>query len=512
MSGVARVGAGVLAAAALLAGCTRGGEAPATSAPPPATSSPASSLPPPAVTTSTTVVGRPGAAGLGDPLYPELGNGGYDVRHYALDLAYDPESGRLEGRATITAVATHDLSSFNLDLSGLEVVSVGVEGARASATRRGSELTLIPARALPAGETFTAEVEYAGVPAARDSGGPRFRTGWTRGADGVFVFSQPDGASTWFPANDHPLDKATFSVRVTVPSPAVVASAGVLEAVVAEDGQQTYHWESRHPTAPYLLPLAIGDLRMTEESGPGGVPIRNFFDDDLAESRLDLFRRQGEMLEFFTELFGPYPFEAYGALVVDAHEPAGALETQTLATFTLPALGLGEVVVAHELAHQWFGNSVSVAGWEDIWLNEGFATYASWLWEEQARGSGAVRNRARAAYDLVSGRRLIAQGLSPEEAAAEAAKRFPPPGTPRPDDLFNPSVYQRGALTLHALRAEVGEEAFFGILRAFAAGFRYGNAATEDFVGLAEQVSGVALQDLFQRWLYEETVPPLPAD
>lgn len=495
-----------MAAAVALAGCEGGGEAPAATAPP-STVSPSTGA-----TTSTTVVGRPGAAGIGDPFYPELGNGGYDVGHYALDLAYDLATGLLEGQATITAVATHDLSAFNLDLTGLEVSSVRVDSAPASTTRRGSELTVIPARALPAGETFTAEVEYAGEPAARDSGSAPFRTGWTQGADGVFTFSQPDGASTWFPANDHPLDKATFSLRVTVPSPAVVASAGVLEAVVEEEAGRTYHWESRHPTAPYLLPLAIGDLRMTEEAGPGGVPIRNFFDDDLAESRLDLFRRQGEMLEFFAGLFGTYPFEAYGALVVDAARPAGALETQTLSTFTVPSLRLGEAVVAHELAHQWFGDSVSVARWEDIWLNEGFATYGSWLWEEHVRGSAALRNRARSAHDLMSGRRFTAQGLSPEEAAEEAAKRFPPPGAPHPDDLFNASVYQRGALTLHALRVEVGEEAFFGILRAFADAFRYGNATTDHFVALAEEVSGVGLEDLFQSWLYEESVPPLPGD
>ncbi len=496
--------AGIVAAAAAVAGCDGGGEAPVATAPS-STASPSTGA-----TTSTTVVGRPGAAGIGDPLYPELGNGGYDVGHYALDLEYDPATGLLEGRATVTAAATHDLSSFNLDLSGMDVSSVRVDGVAAGVTRRGSELTVVPASALPAGQTFTAVVAYAGEPAARDSGSAPFRTGWTRGADGVFVFSQPDGASTWFPANDHPLDKATFSVRVTVPSPAVVASAGVLEAVVENEGERTYHWESRHPTATYLLPLAIGDLRMTAEAGPGGVTIRNFFDDDLAESRLDLFRRQGEMLEFFIGLFGAYPFEAYGALVVDAARPAGALETQTLSTFTVPSLRLGESVVAHELAHQWFGDSVSVASWEDIWLNEGFATYASWLWEEHVRGSAALRNRARSAHDLMSGRRLTAQGLSPEEAAEEAAQRFPPPGSPRPDDLFNASVYQRGALTLHALRAEVGDESFFGILRAFADGFRYGNATTEEFVALAEEVSGVGLGDLFQSWLYEETVPPLP--
>ncbi|MDP8959061.1 MAG: M1 family metallopeptidase [Actinomycetota bacterium] len=485
----------------------------------PGASAPSTSAGQPSLTTTTAasvspegeVQGRPGAAGIGDPYYPQLGNGGYDVTHYQVDLEVEVESGQVDADVTIQAKAEQDLSSFNLDFSGPTIEAVSVDGAPAGVARSGSELTIAPQGPLAAGSAFMVQVSYAGRPELIDWLAGEGQVGWFAGADGVFVLSEPNGTSSWLPLNDHPLDKATYELRVTVPEPHQVASSGLLTRVVGQ-GLRTYRWESSSPIAGYLVALGIGELDVEEGRGPGGLPLRNYFDPDVSSQTRRLFDRQDEMIDYFSQAFGPYPFEAYGALVVDTERsPIGvALETQTLSTFLTSAAPLGEQVVAHELAHQWFGNSVSLERWKDIWLNEGFATYAQWLWLEHVEGPEALRSSAADAHHVMSGGAFLDQGLSEEEARRQAAQRFPPPAAPPPDDLLNPSVYLRGGLTLHALRSEVGDAAFFEILQAYTERYRHGNATTDDFVSLAEQVSDRPLDDLFSAWLLEEGVPPLP--
>jgi aminopeptidase N len=440
--------------------------------------------------------GAQGADGIGDPYYPQLGNGGYDVDHYALDIVFDPATGLIDGTATIRATTTEALDRFNLDLTGLEPSSVTVDGAPAEFEHEGHELVISPASVIDDDAAFVVEVVYGGVPEPIDSASLG-QVGWTTVADTVYVLSEPEGASTWFPANDHPLDKAPFTIAVTVPDGLEVAANGVRrEQVPTGDGRTRWVFDATDPMAPYLATVVIGQLVFEEGAGPNGVVIRNAFAESLATDASFDFGRTPEILDVFSGWFGPYPFGVAGAVVIDEFIGV-ALETQTMSLFGAEIVDggrQGETIVAHELAHQWFGDSVSVARWQDIWLNEGFATYAQWLWDEH-RGTATADERARSTAETMAD--------IPDLA-------LPPPGDPGPDQLFAASVYERGALTLHALRLTVGDDAFFEILRTWTSEFADGNATTDDFIVLAERVSGESLDELFAAWLYQEELPALP--
>jgi aminopeptidase N len=441
----------------------------------------------PASTTSTTApaVAHPidAAGGLGDPYYPELGGGSIDVQHYALALTVSGDGRRIDGTATLTILPAPPLASISLDLLGLDVVAVTVDGVDARVERDGRELRITPAEPLRTHRPVDVVVAYGGEPQPVDtpSLGP---TGWlTRPAGGSYVIGEPEGAATWFPANDHPSDKATFSYDITVPAGVEAVANGRL----VERTDTVWRWSMDEPMATYLAQLAVGQFTLTSAPGPGGVELRNAFADTVAGEVAPAFERQGEMVAFFAERFGPYPFDAYGALVVDV--PLGlALESQSFSLFG--AVFIDEVVVAHELAHQWFGDAVSPATWRDIWLNEGFATYAQWLWVEHA-GGPTVAQSAAAAHD-----RLGATSV--------------PPGDPGPARLFDLAVYDRGALMLHALGVEIGEDALGELLRRWYEERRGATGSTEQLVALAEEVSGRPLDELFRSWLYLDAVPPLP--
>ncbi len=430
---------------------------------------------------------------LGDDYYPELGNGGYDALHYTLDLDVDVADNTISGTLTMQARATSDLSEFNLDFLGLEISEIQVGDQAATFARAGRELTITPSRPLANGDEFEVAVTYAGQPRPIVPEAVPLRMGWNRYPGGVYVVSEPEAAATWYPVNDHPLDKATYTFLITVPEPLVVATNGQLQDTLDNGTTTTYHWETRDPMASYLATVNIAEFVADTATGPEGLPLRNYIPATLADQGRQTFAPTGDMIAYFNTVFGPYPFEAYGAVVADA-DLGFALETQTLSVFgrdvVLAPPELAETVVAHELAHQWFGNSVSVEEWRDIWLAEGFATYAEWLWQEHTGGQAARDAVIRSAY-------------------AQFDPQLPPPGTPPPDNLFNQSVYVRGGLTLHALRVRVGDDDFFDILRAYSQRFRYGNATTSDFVALAEQVAGQDLQRLFNDWLFEQPLPPL---
>lgn len=438
-----------------------------------------------------------GAAGIGDPYYPMLGNGGYDVAHYTLDIMADVETNVMLGFATIEATATQALSAFNLDLVGMDVVAVTVDDVDAGFSHSDGELTITPAAPLDAGAAFTVTVKYGGTPQPIRPQAIPFTMGWHNFGTGVYVASEPSGSATWYPVNDHPQDKATYTMRFTVPQPYVAAANGVLTETRELDGRTLYVWEMRDPMASYLATVHIGRFVRTEETLDNGLLIRNYYPESIAETAPQAFARQGEMLEYFETVFGPYPFEVYGAVVVPQMLPF-ALETQTLSLFGMPmALGgvQAESIIAHELAHQWFGNSVSPHRWQDIWLNEGFATYGQWLWAEHAYGVEARDNFVRDEYRLASSPFILSDATL---------------GEPRPDDLFNRGVYTRGGLTLHALRLRMGDAAFFELLQRYAAEFHDGTAGTDDFIAAAEAVSGEDLSAFFGAWLYESALPPIP--
>ncbi|TYP86756.1 M1 family metallopeptidase [Blastococcus xanthinilyticus] len=444
--------------------------------------------------------GTPGAPGIGDPYFPLDGNGGYDVLHYDLDVRYDPATDVLSGVATIRARALQDLSAFNLDLEGMEVRSVRVGSAAATWTREGGELTITPRKAVHAGQIFGTTVTYDGVPQTiTDALGT---SGFMHTDDGAIVAGQPDVAATWFPANDHPRDAASVRVRATVPEGLEAVSNGVLRDSRTARGWTTWAWDAREPMATYLVTLAIGEFDLREYVADG-IRYWDALDPDLfamdpdpetegpsvGELAEGSLARQPEITEFLSGIFGPYPFRASGGIVDDHPEFQFALETQTRpiyasAFFSDPVSG--DLVVVHELAHQWTGDLLRIDEWRHIWLNEGFATYAEWLWLEQ-------------------------EGLSTPQQEFDAIAAGAPPqfweltiGDPgaATENLFDIAVYYRGAMTLQALRNEVGDEAFFAIIREWVASQAGGTVTTDEFVALAEKISGQQLDELFQRWLF----------
>ncbi len=446
------------------------------------------------------VAAQPGSDGAGDSLYPNLGNGGYDVQHYTLDLTVnDVGTADLSGQTVIEARATQPLSSLNFDFIGFEIKEITVNGQPAEYERNKQELIVTPASPLAENESFTVQVRYQGSPGEMDSIAIPIQTGWITFDGGSFVLSEPDGAASFYPVNDHPLDKASYTFRVTVPEPFEAAANGVLTETIDKEGTTTFVFEAREPMASYLATVNIDEFDLETSKSENGVPIRNYFPTGSPEAMRRPFERQGEMIDYFSDRFGAYPFEVYGALVIDTAFGA-ALETQTMSIFSKAMIDPNEQegsqqVVAHELAHQWFGDSVSLADWRDIWLNESFATYAQGLWTEHTKGPEARDQWIRTTYAYVQ----------------ENRQSMTPPGEPTAGRLFNAGVYYWGALALHALRLEVGDENFFKTLQTYQERYKGGNARTADFIAVAEEVSGKDLGAFFDSWLYSQDLAPIPA-
>ncbi|MEU8259993.1 M1 family metallopeptidase [Micromonospora sp. NPDC048999] len=438
----------------------------------------------------------PGASGAGDAYFPSYGNGGYDVAHYTVQVRYDPKTDQLTGTTVVRATATADLSAFNLDLAGLTVRSVTVNGVKAGHTRTGDELVITPAAGLTAGNGFVAEIRYDGVPAALRNEALG-ESGWLHTSDGAIALGQPQSASTWFPVNDHPSDKATYDFEISVPKEPEdlkVISNGVFMGRTLRGDWATWSWSEGTPMASYLAMVVIGKFRVTTRKHKGR-PVFNAVTTKVPGGPQDRsIARALDIADYLESLFGPYPFDAYGGVVVADDRIRYALETQTRPVYSTGFFRQGEntEVVAHEVAHQWFGNSVSLQKWQDIWLNEGLATYAQWLWAEH------------------TGQSTVQRTFEQQYATASAQVWRTPPGKPGVANLFSESVYQRGGMTVHALRVAVGDTAFFTILRTWAAEKKNGNATTAEFVALAERISQKKLGKLFDAWLYGTERPAAP--
>jgi aminopeptidase N len=446
----------------------------------------------------------PGAAGAGDPYFPTYGNGGYQVGSYDLDITYDPATDRLDGEASIRAEATQSLCSFHLDLVGLEVTSVKVDRRHASWTRDGQELIVTPRRPLRDGHRFTVEIAYGGVPVTFEIPGFGLPAGFMTTPDGAIVAGQPEAATAWFPVNDHPIDKASYSFEVTVPDGFEVVANGVPRRERSRHGWTTWRWSAREPMASYLATIDIGAWDVTTWRTDAGLPVYDAVDSAITgglRAEIDSsLARQDEVIAVLSAAFGPYPFRTAGGIVDNHDDLFFALETQTRSVYSkyfwLDQQGNptnGDFVVAHEMAHQWFGDDVALARWQDIWLNEGFATYAEWLWAEY-EGQATPDESFQATYDAFP---------------ADDPFWTVTIGDPGVTDLFSNPVYFRGAMTLHALREAVGDDAFWAIIREWAAANSGGNVTTEQFIALAEEVSGQQLDDLFTTWLFTPARPDL---
>ncbi|MGW9028225.1 M1 family metallopeptidase [Streptomyces sp. NPDC055722] len=436
------------------------------------------------------VAGTAGASGAGDPYFPFEGNGGYDVRHYDLTLGYDTGTGHLDGKAVLRAHATQRLTRFDLDLKGLKVTGVSVDHVKASFRRNRQELVITPQHALRAGQDFRVAVDYQGKPKpVTDPDGSL--DGWIPTDDGAFVANEPQGAMTWFPANSHPLDKASYDITVTVPKGRTAVSNGVLLSRRTVGGHTTFHWHQAEPMAAYLATATVGKFDVQQYTTRDGIQVYNAVDPREASVAAPVLKKLPSVLAWESKVFGPYPFRAAGAIVDKAPKVGYALETQTRPVYDrAPDLS----TLVHENAHQWFGDSVTLTRWQDIWLNEGFATYAEWLYSEQHGGKSAQQT-----FDALYAR-----------PASDGLWAFPPANPGSGAHIFDTPVYARGAMALHKLRTAVGDAIFFRILRTWAADHRGGHGTTAQFVRLSERLSGQDLDALFHTWIGMTGKPSAP--
>ncbi len=427
---------------------------------------------------------------IGDPYAPELGNTGYDVQHYTVQIALDPAVKKIEAVVSIEAVATESISEMALDFIGFEVQQLWVNDVEADFQRASGKLLVTLPQPIIAGMPFTISAAYQGEPVEEPSPyiffdaavGMRFVEDKS-----LYVLSEPDGARYWFPNNDHPRDKATFRFEVTVPEGLTAVANGELREVRTTNGLplpdgsdgNTYVWEHNFPMATYLATIAVGEYERIDDVSPAGVPIRSYVFPAYTEDFADAASITGEAIDWMSELFGPYPFEAIGFVTADA--PGVSLESQTM--IILSTGMIGRTTVVHELAHMWFGNWVSLNSWQEMWRNEGFATYVTLMWAHQ---------------DDPEGLELEIEAI--KSAVADNEPKYPL-GSPPKQYLFGFNTYFEGAVMVHELRQTIGDDAFFAGLQAYFEQYGGGTASDAEFQAVMESASGMSLDAFFAEWL-----------
>ncbi|MFJ6852707.1 M1 family metallopeptidase [Streptomyces sp. NPDC091271] len=442
---------------------------------------------------------RPGSDGVGDPLFPTLGNGGYQVLHYDLTFDFTPVTYDFTAVVKMSARATQDLSAFNLDTDGHTIDALTVQGRAATwqltPGQSGQELTVVPVRPLRDRQAFTVEVRYRGNGKA-----PRLGlTGWRFGTDGGFASAaQSSRADTFLPCNDTPSDKATWTFHISAPRGFVATANGeLLHRTPRADGSTVWHFALRERMATELIGIAVVKGTYLYGSGPHGLPLRHVVPQGHEDTYAPIVARTPDHLAWCEAKFGRYPFSVYGVHIYDGY--TDALENQTLSLFSTnwfkpDAEGRPryETTMVHELVHQWFGDSVTPADWQQAWLNEGPAVYYAAVYGEE-RGWSVLTDKMKATYEKLDAIR-----------AADG-----PPGLPKA--LGGTNIYDGGALVLYALRRQIGDRDFDRVMRLWPERFRDGNASSEDFIGHAVEVTGRKPLDPFLRdWLFGAVNPPMP--
>jgi len=484
---------------------------------------------------------EPGGTGtsLRDPLFPQIGNTGYDARRYDIELDYDPAANRFRSaRTKMVARATKTLSRFSLDFQDLDVDRVKVNGHPARFAQveakpdlsplpevtQPMKLVVRPERRVRKGDRLKVVVRYDGTPVMITDPDTSVE-GWipachgpgmTPPCDGAFVVNQPIGAQGWFPSNNHPTDKASFDTSITVPTSHTAFGIGELASRTDNgDGTWSWSWSEDDPTSTYLTTATVGlfdhtETALVEESTGRALPVHNALDSSFTpEQKANVNAVLAEtpaMFNFLSGRYGPYPYDSIGAVVDRTTGVGYALEVATKPHYSqLSSSGtISRFTHVHEIAHQWMGNTVTLETWLDIWFNEGWATWSEWAWDFAENG-----------------------GPPPEEVFAELYETLPDDFWTMapavldgdPANLFSGVVYDRGAMVVEGTRQILGEAGFAELIRRLLTDFRYDNISTEEFIELAEDVSGftgarLAMLDRFyEQWLYEGQKPTiLPAD
>lgn len=494
-----------------------------------------------------------GTRSLGDRDFPEVGNGGFDINHYDVNLNYTP--GNLPGQnvflpgthTVVTATSLHDLCEFSLDFDGLNIDSVTVNGQPASYTREAppggappclssscsnlttntypaadgcspsfrnpnvgaatnhtgcpnSKLVITPAATIPEGTEFTVDVAYSGTPLRHlDADGTE--EGWlnTPNGDGAFIVNEPIGAMTWLPSNNHPTDKAAYDFHITVPTGKIALGNGELVSYVDNgNGTLTWHWRMAYPMATYLSTATVGNFFLTESITQSGLQLYNALDTTFTETQVNAANRtigqEEVIINYLNDIYGTYPYDSNGVVADNAGSIGYVLEVQTKIHFPSSNISLGTLV--HETGHQWFGDSVSLEQWHEIWQNEGWATYTSQNYTAK-NGGQTLQQYFNAQY--TPGTKWNTAPVDVD--AGRLFSTFP--------------VYTRGATMLIALQQILGDTKFFGLARQWQANHRHGNASTAEFIALAKQVSQFSgerltkLDTFFQQWIYGRTMPTI---
>jgi hypothetical protein len=470
---------------------------------------------------------QPGARGLNDPLLPQIGNGGYDAQHYDINLDYDPAANSFStARVTMSATATQDLSEFSLDFQDLPVDEVLVDGAHATFSQVGAptalpgggtqpmKLVVDPASGITSGSTFTVEVDYHGAPQVfTDPDGSE--EGWITNTGGSsFVVGEPMGSQAWFPSNNHPSDKATFSTSVTVPSGYTALGVGELDSATDSAGKTTWSWSEDDPTATYLVTASVASTPLPAQFSQSHVALADGRSlpiyDTVATSAVpviagiqSLTGQDKSMIDSLAAHYGAYPLDSYGSFWDQNPAVGYELEVQTKSHFSTAPVPASTYL--HELSHQWWGDSVTLHDWNDVWHNEGWAQLSEWIW-------GA---------DSGSDPSTPPQHFDSSYSGASASDWKTPPATldGDPAKMFASfPTYERPGMMLEGFREIIGVDAFDDFAKSLQTTFAHGNIDTPQFIDFAKQHSGLStaqlprLDDYFQQWLYGTTKPTITPD